>query len=275
MGHNLPAALDPDMLREQLALDHSELIDRAQDLLAGVDRFVENHSEINDDDVNGRAGDFVKQITTHAKAVDQAREAAKRPYNVAGDTVQAFFKKGMLDNLMVGADRVRKAMTSYAVRKEEAARRAAAEEAQRKANEARAAEAEARRLAQIAADEEAARRAADAPAPAPAVAEAAHEAVGKQLDVAASAYNDAERAQERALAKPAELSRTRGDLGSVSSLRAEWKFEVEDVSKVPVGFIQVNEAMVKAHMKSNRDANGIPQAVPGIRFFETKKIAIR
>lgn len=275
LGHNLPPALDPDMLRDQLAIDHAELEKRTRELLDGVARFSENHAQIEDDEVNGRAGDFVKQITTHAKLVDQTREATKRPYNVAGDTVQAYFKKGMLDGLSAGAETVRKAMTSYAVRKEQAERRRAAEEAARKAEEAARAEAEARRLQAERDAEEARRKAAEAPAPAPQVVEARQEEIGAKLDVAASAYNDAERAQERALAKPAELSRTRGDLGSVSSLRAEWKFEVEDLGQVPVGFLQVNEAMVKAHMKSNRDTNGIPKPIPGIRFYETKKIAVR
>ena len=245
MGHNLPPTLDPAVIGDQLSIDHKAHVDRTAELLAGFDRFQANVPKIEDEETNERASDFVKQLVTTHKAVDAARDAAKRPYSVAADTVHAFFKKGMLDPLMAAADGVRKKMTDYAVEKRERARRDAIEEANRR-------RAEADRLAK----------------------EAEQTQAPEKFDKAIAADNAAMIANHRAGASSAELSRTRGTLGSVSSLRADWKYRVVDITKLPPHMLQVNDAMVKAHMKSKGE-DGAPLPLDGIEFYIVEKVQVR
>lgn len=77
-----------------------------------------------------------------------------------------------------------------------------------------------------------------------------------------------------ATARPADLSRTRGDMGSVASLKQTWAFEVTDITKVPAHMLMVNEAAVKAHVKA-RLKDQPPAPVAGIRFYTQASATVR
>ena len=90
----------------------------------------------------------------------------------------------------------------------------------------------------------------------------------EDLQAAAEGFSQAAAAQEVAEAKPAELSRVHGQMGSVSSLRSNWTFELTDLmqlvqavaaGKVPLLYLQVNEVRVRVAIRSEnvRDIAGI------------------
>ena len=241
IGHN-SGGPDLDILRDQLAIDYADDIARRDELLAGFDRFKAKYSKIEDDDVNGNAADFVAQLSRFSREIDAKRVAAKRPHDDAASAVHAFFKKGIIDTIDAAAASVKKVMTDYQVAKAEAARRKAREEA------------EAKRL-------EAERLAAEARKP-------------EEFDQAEAALNAAQTAERRASAPTSALGRTRGDLGSVSSLRSVWRYRVLDITKVPVHLLEVNADMVQAAMRTKGD-DGKPAPIEGIEFYEEKTVAVR
>ena len=58
---------------------------------------------------------------------------------------------------------------------------------------------------------------------------------GGGADAAAGAHDD--KYATPLTAPSADLSRTRGDFGSVTSLRTTWGFEVDDLTKVPATYL--------------------------------------
>ena len=96
--------------------------------------------------------------------------------------------------------------------------------------------------------------------------------------------NDALAAEQRAedlkaaatTAPSADLSRTRGDFGSVTSLRTTWGFEVDDLTKVPATYLLLNEQMVRAAIRTAPKKDGVPQInIPGIRVVAEQKAGVR
>lgn len=204
VGHNNPP--DPiQEIHERLTLAYIDLADRRDKLVEGVARVPEKI----DDEIAPRVIDFVKQIKAATSKAKDAFKTEKGPYLEGGRAVDAFFKK-ITDPLEQAAKVLNKRLTDFQIEKEaeerrrreaaEAEARAAAEKARREAEEAARKLAEESQLGDAIAKEEAAR--------------------------AASAA--AIQARKEAEAKAADLSRTRGDYGGVSSLRAEWKGEMVD-----------------------------------------------
>lgn len=206
--HNNPPAdlLVGDALREKLRDENYELIERRDQLLDAATRMP----PITDDDVAGKVSDYVKQLTALVKASETQRTGAKEPYLEGGRNVDGFFK-AITDPVEKVKNDTQRKLTVYLREKEEAERRARMEQ-ERLAREA--AEKAAKEAAQKAKD------AVDA-----AALDGAIEAE-KAAEVAAA---DLAKAQQAAEVKPAELSRTRGEYGSMSSLRTEWVFD--DISR--------------------------------------------
>ena len=199
IGHNNP----PDaaaLLREVLEDGNADLIKRTDDLLEAAERVP----TIIDADNAGRVGDFIKQLTAANKHAEAKRKDAKEPHLEAGRVVDGFFK-AISDPLDKEKKKITARLTQYQRAKADAERR------QREA-EARTAEEE-RRAAEQALEQEAGWGA------------GAKEEV---LDDAVAAEERARDAAKEADAKPAELSRTRGDYGSVASLRTIWTGELAD-----------------------------------------------
>lgn len=255
IGHNRPPAaemLTGDSLRSSLEIAHSQIADRCSDLIMAESRLP----AVTDDDAAGRVSDYIKQITATAKAAEGARIAAKEPYLESSRVVDGFFTKGIVDPLTALKRRVEAKLTKYL--QDKAARER--EERLRLEREARAAEESARREAE---------------------AQAAAVRTAADLDRAITAEETAQHATatravaaEAAIAKPAELSRTRGDYGSVASLRSSWDFECTDITAVPRAFMMLNEAAIRAHMKAKLKDQP-PAPIAGINFYEKTSAAVR
>ena len=241
---------------------------RRDELLAGVARFRALHPQIDDDETQGRAGDFAKQLQSAIKISRDAFSVAKRPFIEGGKAVDLFFRS-VTDPLEIGLADVRRPMTDYALRLEAAERqrredaaakaRAEAADAQRKLREQferdRAAERDAQtaRLAALP-PQPVSRTEPDAPTVEHAIA------LAQQADIAARA----------ASARSADLTRNRGDAGSVSSLRELWEVELVDLSQVPMEFLLFNESAARRAV-----AGGKRREIPGCRVFATKHVQTR
>lgn len=69
----------------------------------------------------------------------------------------------------------------------------------------------------------------------------------------------------------AEAPRTlRGEMGSVSSIRENWTYEVVDLSIVPFAYVQVNHAAVMEAVKK-----GGVREIAGLRIFNKGSVSIR
>jgi hypothetical protein len=94
------------------------------------------------------------------------------------------------------------------------------------------------------------------------------------LDRAIEAEARAAVADAIAAAKPADLSRTRGDYGAVASLRTTWEYEVTDFNAVPRQFLVVNDLGIRAHIRT-RAKDQPPSPIAGIKFIEKSTAVVR
>lgn len=197
MGDNQPP------LPEALAADHADLIRRRDELIEAAAR---TPATIEDEATNKRFADFVKQLQALDKTANVKRVDAKEPFLKAGREVDGFFK-GITDPIAKVKAIMEARMTTYQ-------RKVAKAERKRLA-----AEAEAARAAAAAAQMEA-----DLAAEAAKTAQDVDDAIEAE-QAAAKAALEAANARKATEAKPAELSRTRGDFGAVASLKTWIDFE--------------------------------------------------
>lgn len=254
-GHNhAPTGqlLNGQALRTLLEGANEAIRDRCDTLLNAEGRLP----LIDGDEAAGKVSDFIKQITATCKTADGVRISTKEPYLEGGRVVDGFFTKGITDPLMAMKRRVEAKLTRYLQDKAERERR----ERQERERIARA-------------EEERARKEAAEAAAAVRTDEELDDAIAAN-DRSLQATAERLKAQGETNAKPADLSRTRGDYGSVASLRTAWDYEVSDLAAIPRAFLLVNEAAVRAHIKA-RLKDQPPAAMPGIRFFEKTSAAVR
>lgn len=251
MGHNLG---DPAVaLQSDLAERYGATTSRAQDLLDAATRVPE---VIGDDETAGKVGDFIKQVMACMKNAEAARVKEKEPHLAAGRTVDAWFKK-ITDQLDGTKRGIEKRLTVW-LREKEAAERAVREEEERIR----------RVLAEKAA---AAARAAEQ-----AIKDAAtmDEAIAAE-ERRKKAQADADKAAREAEAKAAELSRSRGDMGSMSSLRTFWDFADLNPDTLDLETLRPHlpaEAREKA-VRSYIKAGG--RELRGVRIFQNTTAAVR
>lgn len=251
LGHNKPPA-DADPLRERLREDHSALCSRTDELLQAAERAPETV----DADNAGKVGDFIKQLTGHMKALDATRVSEKEPYLAGGRNVDGFFNP-MKEMLAKAKAVIEARLTAFE-------RVKAAEERRRREEEARRQREEEERLRR-----EAEERAKTLETEADLDGAIAAEEAAKQAEA------DRVRAEQEAAAKAAELSRTRGDYGSVSSLRTFWDFEVLDIHKVQLETLRPHLPIsaVEQAIRSYVKAGG--RDLVGVRIFENTKAVVR
>jgi hypothetical protein len=243
----------PDAIRDYLTETESELSQRQQALLAAAARVP---AIIDDADTAGRAGDFIKQLTGHAKKLDTARISSKEGFLEGGRSVDGWFKN-LSQPLLETKKEVENRLNVHL-------RAVAAAEKERRLQEerlAREAEAEARRVA-----EEAAERITTEEDMVTAIAAA---------DEAQTAVSDALAAQQEANAKAADMSRVTGEYGSVASLRTTWEFEVTDFDTLDLETLRPFlhptdvEKAVRGYVKSGG------RSLAGASIFEQTKTVVR
>lgn len=247
------APSDIDILRERLIDSNAALLKRRDELLASLPRVP---ATILDEPTCGKVADLVKLFTACAKAAEGARIAAKEPHLEAGRAVDGFFR-GITDPLLKAKTAIEARLTTYQRVKaaEERRRREAEEQHQRE---------EASRLAR-----EAAARAAQMQS------QADLDAAVSADELARQAAADADRAGKAAAVKPAELSRSRGDLGSVASLRTFWDVKDLDRETVDLETLRPHLALdaIEKAVRSFVRAGG--RALRGVQIFENTTTQVR
>lgn len=241
------------MLRDDLGMKNADLLKRQADLLAAAARVPE---VVDSDDLAGKIGDFIKQVAACNKAAEAARVSEKEPHLAASRVVDGFFK-AVTDPLEKAKKTIEGRLTLWLRQKADAERR----ERERIAAEERAAAEAAAKAAKEAED-----RATD------------QITLGRAIeaaDAAQKAQADAEAARKAAEAKAAELSRNRGDYGSVASLRTYWDFSDLDRAGLDLETLRQHlpvEALEKA-VRAYIKAGG--RELRGVRIFENTQAAVR
>lgn len=251
IGHNR-APVDAQTIVADLADEFDHLKRRRDELLAAEQRIP----PIESDETAQKVTDFIRQLSAVAKAADTSRIGAKEPYLEGGRAVDGYFKS-LIDPLLSSKKRVESALTNY-LRRKEAEERRKREEEQRLAREE---EARQRREA-----EEAAAKIRDE--------QSLQDAIAKE-QAAKLASADADKADKAAVAKPAELSRTRGEYGAVSSLRTDWVFadvEREELDLEALRYHLPSDGIEKA-IRSFIKAGG--RSLRGARIFESTSAVVR
>jgi len=237
---DLTAALDPSSLAWWIEWNYSDNATAIDLLLKRFVTFTDvTVNGIHDDFTCGHAADFAHALKQAANALDQKRTEIKKPVLHAQRMIDGEAKK-LADRVAAAVREVETRVTAYLRMKEAEARAAAEAEAQRLA--------EAAHNAMLAAD------AINTP---------------EADDAAVQAVQEAQIAESQATAKALELTRTRGVGGALAGLVDKWVAELVDITKVPATYLQLNESVVKAAIKSGvRD-------IPGIRIWNDAKAFVR
>ena len=262
IGDNEPASPVLEKLRE----DYSKELARAQELTIAFSRapteIGDDHSGegvVSAEEVAGKMGDFVQQFTAVIKSAEAAHKKEKEPYLTSGRTVDNFFKVNLIEPMKKLKAALVKRITVY--------ERAKANEEKRIRE---AAEKEAREAA-----EEAARKAAEAEAAMETDAEVDDALV--KAEEAAAAQEAAAEAAAKASATNAELSRTRGQRGSVASLRTEWKGDLIDRDKLDLEALRqhIPEDALKKAINAFVKAGGRGNLGGGAHIREVDSAVVR
>lgn len=251
-GHNAPPA-DAAPVRDRLVDDYGQMLARKDELLAAIDRVP---ATVDDEPTAGKVTDFIKQIAAAIKNANAARVSEKEPYLDGGRQVDGFFKN-LTDPLEKGKKAVEARLTEYQRRKaqEERRKREEAERIAREEAEAKAREA-AERAAALATDDDL-------------------DAAIAAEDAASQAAADAHAAEKAADAKPAELSRSRGEYGGVASLRTFWDFKDLDRASLDLEPLRTHipAAALDQAVRSYIKAGG--RELRGVVIFENATTVVR
>lgn len=244
---DLYAALEPEALAAWLAERFSPRAARGEELLSAYRRFLQSTATgITSDDVTAKATDFAKMLKVEVKEIEATRVAIKEPVLAATRQIDGAGRK-LSEPLVAASSEVEKRITAYLRIKEQEARRAAEEEAQRR-------EAEAQALLDQAAEAEAS---GDIDGAAEIVEQA--EAVGAAIATAAAVVE----------APAQELTRVRTSIGSTTALRDNWLYRVKKITDVPAPYLQLNDAVIKAAIKS-----GVRE-IDGLEIYNEPKASVR
>jgi|SRR5215472_5989786 len=249
---NRPIAPAPAAVQEWLQDTHAALIRRRDEILAGAARFSAAYPNgIPDEEVLGRVGDFAggKGIMgAFLRECGNERTAEKAPFLAGGKAVDGFFAT-LTEPVERVQSHMRSQATAYSVKLEAERREKARLEAERLAAEAALAEDHA--------------------------VETMDEA---DLQAAMDVAKEAEAAAALAEAPAAELSRVRGDLGVVVSLRSRWvpDFENADLltlvkavaaGKAPLAYLDFHRTRIGFAVRSERVRD-----IPGVPVVEQKSV---
>lgn len=217
------------------------------------------------------AGENLVAYARMAKTIEAERVALIGPINEAHARVQAFFKrfsdpiseaisitKGKFSAYQIEQQRI--ADEQQKIRDAEAAKERGRLAAEAAAAQAKA-DAEEKRLREEAA---AALEAGDA------VKAAKLEARAEEKQEAA-AVKVADIQMQAASTVAAVVAPTTARVSGVSKMKDNWKYVVEDESKVPREFLMIDEKKLGQYAKAMKDS----APVPGVRFYNDKSVAVR
>jgi len=255
-SHNEPDNLTTaEALRLNLEDRHGDILKRRDDLVAAFDRVPES---IDNDEVEQKATDFIKQCKMASKNTNAARVAEKEVFLEGGRTVDGYFKAISAD-LDGVAGKANALVTTYKQAKAKAEREAR-EQAER---EAREAEAEAKRLA-----EEAEANIQD---------EGDLENAVEADEARVAAKNAAAEAKQNAEAKAADLSRSRSDAGTVSSLTTRWVHAEDSLNRDALDLEALRQHLpaLALHQAVRGFVKAGGRELPGVRIYEKTENVVR
>jgi hypothetical protein len=246
LGRNRPvidlhAALEPEALKAWISDKLDPHSARADELTARYKQFLlATSAGIANDNVDERTVDFAEQIRREIAATDATRVTIKAPVLAAQKAIDGAAKV-ISDRLMPAFTEVKARHSAYLIAKDAEIRRLAAEAAAR-------AEEAAYHLQQQA----------EAILARTACPSDNDNEVFEQADVA---IGEQQAAEAIVFAPTLELTRMRTANGVSSGLKDDWQFEITDLALVPAAYLQLNEAIVKAAIKSGT------RHVPGLKIF--------
>jgi hypothetical protein len=245
-----PSPLSTAQIEAYLDYALALLAERRDSLTAVLQATAATIAVIDDDETLGDVAENMRMATALLRTSKEKFTEHKAPFLEGGRVVDRWFKafNAPLSGPMAAVQAI---MDGYGKRKEDAARKIA--------------EAEARRL-QDAADRATA-----------AAAKALQKGKGADalLERAAVAQKAADDADAMADGRAADLTRVRGTFGATASMRTTWDYEVTDLNAVPMQFLMINDAAVKAAMKA-RDSRNRPTAViPGVEWKAASSMKAR
>ena len=254
MGDNDPP---PATLAERLTEDNADIVRRAAEIEAGIDRFLKAHPEIASEEADSIAANFIGRngvVTALLKVAEARRVEQVEPFLSGQRQINGFFDATLreLETPKSGSSKVKtlKALsTAYKIRVDNEKREALAREARE-------------RVAMAAA----------------AAAEAAKTLDEAKLDKAAETAKAAEQAQQAAAAPASDLTRVHGSLGATTSLRTTWRFD-EQASDlmalaqavvagwVPLDYLAFNTVRINYAVRSEKVRD-----VPGCEIREERSV---
>lgn len=255
IGHNRPPVPTPEEISADMRERFDPLIRRRDELFQSAATFpaaIDTTDPEAAEEVAKNMGDLIKLLAALVKNAESTRVAEKEPYLSGTRAIDGFFNTELIDRVKKVGSPLRQAYDGFMswketrerLRRQEAAR-LAQEEANRKLREAREEEArlreearqreeaERRRLEQEAQERAAAQAFANpnaepAPEPEKIEDEPPPAPVAPKLQEAVQADEEARKLHEAAQAKPADLARTRGALGSLGTRVTRWACDVTD-----------------------------------------------
>lgn len=250
---NRPIAPSTAAVQSWLADTQSALLRRRDEILAGAARFAQAYPDgIPNEEVQGRAADFASArgiMGVFLKEADSQRTGEKAPYLAIGRVIDSFFKDKLTAPVEKVQHQIRGQMAIYASKLEAERREQARLEAERAAAEAAAAAEQ----AELTRDE-------------------------RDVQDAQDAAAMAAEAEALAEAKAAELSRTRGDLGTVVSLRVRQVVDYDASNlmalvkavaegRAPLDYLQFNTTRINFAVRSEKKTN-----IPGVVIREERTV---
>lgn len=242
IGHNMPPPYD----REAWAAFRDRVREFADAAGAWADKGAPE-----DEDAAAKLRDFVEGARGLEREVDEARKAAKAPFDAGAKAVQAAFMP-LIDGLKITQRKAKDLLTAYG---REVERRQKAE------------------AARLAAEAEAARKAAETHK---AQAEVRHDLLGGQ-----EAERKAEEARQAAEAAE-KAGQARARIGSASGgaralgMRTERRARITNLRLVFAHFHQHPELRALLERLANaeiRAAKGGPVSIPGVEIDEERRVA--
>lgn len=246
-GNNPPS--DIDAFGQQILERYPEDFSKAKRLLEAEERLP---AEVSDDETSGKLGDFIKQVKTAYKGLENIRSAEKEVYLEGGRKVDGFFKKhtDKLKSLVAKAEAVNAA---YLQKKKDEEKRRLEEEAEKKRLEAEAQIREAQRKQREAEEK---RKEAEA-----AERKAREEAEQREREIRA-------KAEEERKAKQAEIDRLEKEKADAEADRKAAKAK-EDADAAELVAAKEREAALK---KKLADAEKELKAVDKAEKAELKEV---
>jgi len=242
---------------------------------------------IPDDDTKGKVVSLIKRIRDTAKRADGFRELEKQPHFRRGQGVDQFFF-GLIDTLAKRdrknrdgvADELQSELNEYDNRKlleEQARRRKIAEDEAREAARLRAEQLEKDRIAEEARQAAERARKPETTAAKQEIANTAEVLATEAAIDATLAENRAEDAHVATLARPADIMRTRGSDGTLSTMAREGYAEIADARLLDKEalwpFISINEK--EKALRQWAKSTGHTQEMTGAKIGFRNKSVVR